>query len=87
MPVAKKFKTESIISSIDDQPDAPQSYIQEETFLDKEVERQIRIEELNTIKEYNKSLSQNNDERKSYANKIFWLTIIWSVKIFYRFIS
>ena len=83
MAVSKKFRSDNLTSSIEAQLTVPQSYIQEESFLDKEVERQIRIEELNTIKEYNKSLSQNNGERKKYAHKIFLLTGIWSIMIFF----
>lgn len=82
MTVPKKIRTENLASSIEEQPAASRSYIQEEQFTDEATERRIRIEELNTIKEYNRTLSQNNDERKKYAHKIFTLTMIWSALIF-----
>jgi hypothetical protein len=82
MIVPKKIRTENLASSIEEQPAASRSYIQEEQFTDEATERRIRIEELNTIKEYNRTLSQNNDERKKYAHKIFTLTMIWSAFIF-----
>lgn len=82
MTVPKKIRTENLASSIEEQPSASRSYIQEEQFTDEATERRIRIEELNTIKEYNRTLSQNNDERKKYAHKIFTLTMIWSALIF-----
>ena len=83
MAVPKKLKTESLRSSIEQQTIDPKSYVQEEMYLDREVETKIRIEELNTIIEYNKTLAQNTSERKKYAHKIFLLTVWWSVLIFF----
>ena len=77
-----KLKRDVLRSSIERQTTAPESFVQEEKYLNDEVGVQIRLEELNTIKEYNKALSQNNDERKKYAHKIFVLTILWSILIF-----
>lgn len=82
MATSGKFKTRNLASSIEEELSASRSYVQEEQLMDEETERRIRIEELNTIKEYNRTLSQNNDERKKYAHKIFVLTITWSVLIF-----
>lgn len=82
MSVTRKLNPEELTSSIEEQPTASRSYVQEEAFVDGATERKIRIEELNTIKEYNRTLAQNNDERKKYAHKIFVLTIMWSVLIF-----
>lgn len=83
MPTAKKLKTESLRSSVEERPIGPGTYVQEEIYLDKEVERKIRIEELNTIIENNKTLAQNTAERKKYAHKIFLLTVYWSLLIFF----
>ena len=78
----RKLKTDSIISSIDGQGIVPESYVQEEQFLNREVERQIRLEELKTLQEQNRTLAQNNEERKTYAKYIFGLTSVWALLIF-----
>lgn len=78
----RKLKTDSIISSIDRQAPLPESYVQEERFLNHELERQIRLEELKTLQEKNRTLAQNNEERKRYAEYIFGLTSVWAILIF-----
>ena len=78
----RKLKTDSIISSIDRQEPLPESYVQEERFLNHELERQIRLEELKTLQEKNRTLAQNNEERKRYAKYIFGLTSVWAILIF-----
>ena len=78
----RKLKTDSIISSIDRQEPLPESYVQEERFVNQELERQIRLEELKTLQEKNRTLAQNNEERKRYAKYIFGLTSVWAILIF-----
>ncbi|SFW13309.1 hypothetical protein [Chitinophaga sancti] len=56
--------------------------IEEETYLDRQLERQIRMETLVSLKEGNKTRAQNNVERKKYAGWIFVLTCIWAFLIF-----
>lgn len=59
-----------------------QTLIEEETYLDRELERQIRMETLVSLKEANKTRAQNNVERKKYAGWIFLLTCVWASLIF-----
>lgn len=59
-----------------------QALIEEETYLDRQLERQIRMETLVSLREGNKTRAQNNVERKKYAGFIFLLTCIWACLIF-----
>ena len=56
--------------------------ISEENYLDRQVEREVRLEELRTLQEFNKALAQNNAERKIYAKLIFVITCVWTAAIF-----
>ncbi|MBK7884094.1 MAG: hypothetical protein IPJ81_10070 [Chitinophagaceae bacterium] len=83
MPVPN-FNTAVLNSVIEDQSPETGSFVQEKTYLNHEIEIQVRLEELKTLQEHNKTLSQNNNERKKYAKCIFALTIVWAALIFYH---
>ena len=82
MSVPKNFKTGILNALIEEQSAEAGSFVLEKTYLNHEIEIQVRLEELKTLQEQNKTLSQNNDERKKYAKCIFALTIVWAALIF-----
>jgi hypothetical protein len=57
--------------------------LQEETsYVDKDLDRELKIEDIRTRKEFTQLLKQNREERKKYAHHIFILTCIWATLIF-----
>lgn len=54
----------------------------EDAFLDRQQERELKTEHIKVWRQYNKSLEQNNTERKKYAHWIFILTVAWAALIF-----
>lgn len=54
----------------------------EESYVDKELDRDLKREDIKTRKEYNSLLEQNRIERKKYARHIFIFTCIWATLIF-----
>ena len=77
-----KMNTEGLTSELTSLPDSISTVVAEEKFLDKNVSKEIQLEELKTLQEYNRTLKQNNDERKKYAGWIFLLTCFWAFLIF-----
>lgn len=82
MPPKPKINITDIQSDISEVSDAPAVVNEEENYLDKTVSEQIELEKLKTLKEYNKTLAQNNNERKKYGGWIFLLTCVWAFLIF-----
>lgn len=79
----KKKLAASLASSIEKQSDVPYDSVKAETiYVDGELEREIKKQQLIRLMSDNQSFSQDIAERKGYAGKIFMLTIIWSVLIF-----
>lgn len=55
---------------------------EEENHVDRELDRELKTEKINTWRQYNETLKQNGIERKKYAKYIFSLTCIWAGLIF-----
>ena len=55
---------------------------EEEEYYNKDIVKDIKLEELKTLKQHNAILEQNKEERKKYAKHIFILTCIWAALIF-----
>lgn len=81
MPSAK-IKTREVESDIAQQSEDPTILNQEGQDLEDDISRQIQLEKLTRRKEFNKTLAQNNEERKKYAKYTFTLTCVWAVLIF-----
>lgn len=82
MDSPSQIDTKGLQTDLEGQPSTSNLLEEEGNDLDKNVERQIQLERLKTIKEYNRTLSQNNEERKKYAGSIFKLTCTWAFLIF-----
>jgi len=54
----------------------------EQSYVDKELDRDLKREDIKTRKEHNNLLEQNRVERKKYARHIFIFTCIWATLIF-----
>ena len=77
-----KINTDQLQSDLNKVPTTSETLAEEGNELDQNVEREIQLEELKTLKEYNVTLAQNNAERKKYAGWIFFFTCIWATLIF-----
>jgi len=62
--------------------DDTQLSIEEGSHADKELDRELKAEQIKTWRHYNETLSVNSEERKKYAGYIFKLTCIWALLIF-----
>lgn len=82
MPARKKL-ADTLSASIEKQSDIPLDSVKDESdFVDAELNRAIKQEQLKKLINENASFSQNMGERKIYARDIFRLTIVWSALIF-----
>lgn len=81
-PRAKAITEDKVQSMIVDAITSTPTLDAEERFLDNEVERQIRIEDLAEKKKHNEILHENKELRKQYAKYIFILTCSWALLIF-----
>jgi len=61
---------------------ATASIKEEESYVEKDLDRELKIEDVKTRQEYNQLLKQNREERKKYAKNIFNLTCVWTSLIF-----
>jgi len=73
----------AIKSAIAAEPTTSTPIIEEEDYyLDKDLDRALKIQEIKTKKEFATLLKQNREERKKYAQHIFFFTCLWSTVIF-----
>lgn len=56
--------------------------VAEHDHVDKELNNELKSEQIKTWRHYNQTLSINGTERKKYAGYIFRLTCIWASLIF-----
>ena len=62
---------------------AGKSALEEETdYVEKDLDRELKIETIKAEKEKNRQSQQNREERKRYAHHIFLFTCIWATTIF-----
>lgn len=54
----------------------------EKIYLNDELDRLLRMEDLTEKRNHNENLKQDRTLRKAFANKVFILTCCWSVAIF-----
>ncbi|RXK83194.1 hypothetical protein [Filimonas effusa] len=73
---------EKLQSLVNEAPDAPQPILQEKDYLNREASFKLELARVESAVEYNKTLVQNNKERKKYAFLIFTFTCIWTFFIF-----
>jgi len=82
MPPAHYIATPALANEINNLPAAAEANLQEAQYLDTKLQNQIKLELLKTKRQFNKTLKQNNRQRKTYAGHIFKFTCFWAVLMF-----